>query len=297
MGLQSYFSVNVSKYDEKKCYDIVRPASLNAPKNNAVMFVTEKYIHQADVLNCVNECLVFWPDSVAEIPAELAEKHAIVKCSNPHNAFCEFFRDNKITNIPAPEEMRTVNGAWISHNAVLGENVTVMPGAYVGAGCRVGDNVYIGTGTKLLGDVLIGNNVLIRENTVIGADGLTTDRDAQGKAITMPQFGEIVIEDDVQIGAGVIIARGAIDRTQICRGAKIDNGVFVSHNVYIGEDTFVVGETIFFGSSSTGKRCLISGNATIMNCVHIGDDAVVGAGAVVVKPVQAGSVVKGNPAK
>ena len=94
-----------------------------------------------------------------------------------------------------------------------------------------------------------------------------------------------------------IIARGAIDDTVIRRGSKIDNSSFISHNVRIGEDTFVVGETIMFGSSSTGDKVCISGNSTIRNGVHIGSGALVGMGSVVVKSVAEQSVVKGNPAK
>lgn len=193
--------------------------------------------------------------------------------------------------------MHYIDGAWIAEDVQIGTETEIFPGAYISGECRIGNHVYIGSGVKLMGEVEIGDNVVIRENTVIGADGLTTDRDADGRAITMPQFGKVVIEDNVQIGANVTIARGAIDETRICRGAKIDSGVFISHNVRIDEDSFVVGETIMFGSSSVGKRCLISGNATIMNMVHIGDESVVGAGAVVTKSVQEKTIVKGNPAR
>ena len=113
----------------------------------------------------------------------------------------------------------------------------------------------------------------------------------------MPQFGGVVIEDGVQIGALTVIGRGAIDNTILRRGTKIDNSTFISHNVIIDEDTFVVGESIMFGSSSTGKQVYISGNSTIRNGCHIGDKAVVGMGSVVVKNVGNGAVVKGNPAK
>ena len=132
---------------------------------------------------------------------------------------------------------------------------------------------------------------------MIGADGLSTDRDQNGRALTMPQFGGVILEDDVQIGALTVIARGAIDDTIIKRGSKIDNSSFISHNVIVGEDTFVVGETIMFGSSSTGKQAYISGNATIRDGHHIGDKAKVGMGAVVVENVADGAVVKGNPAR
>ena len=113
----------------------------------------------------------------------------------------------------------------------------------------------------------------------------------------MPQFGGVIIEDDVQIGALTVIGRGAIDNTILKHGSKIDNSTFVSHNVIVGEDTFVVGESIMFGSSSTGKQVLISGNSTIRDGRHIGDKAVIGMGSVVTKNVETGAVVKGNPAK
>ena len=106
-----------------------------------------------------------------------------------------------------------------------------------------------------------------------------------------------IIEDDVKIGALTVIARGAIDNTIIKRGTKVDNSTFISHNVVLGEDTFVVGETIMFGSSSTGKQAFVSGNSTIRDGRHIGDKAIVGMGSVVVKNVDDGVVVKGNPAK
>ena len=113
----------------------------------------------------------------------------------------------------------------------------------------------------------------------------------------MPQFGRIILEDNVQIGALTVIARGAIDDTIIKKGAKIDNSSFVSHNVVIGEDTFVVGETILFGSSSVGSQTLISGNSTIRDGRHVGAKAKVGMGSVVIRDVEDGAVVKGNPAK
>ena len=161
----------------------------------------------------------------------------------------------------------------------------------------MGDNCYVGTGARLVGEIHMGSAVIIRENAVIGADGLSTDRDEYGRALTMPQFGGVVLEDNVQIGALTVIARGAIDNTVLKCGTKVDNSVFISHNVILGEDTFVVGETIMFGSSSTGKQAFISGNSTIRDGRHIGEKSVVGMGSVVVRDVEDGAVVKGNPAK
>lgn len=294
--MDRYFTVSAEKYGKGRTFDIVRPASLDNPKDNAVMFILDQYMAKAKVFETVKNCLVFWPGDV-EVPEALQKLHVVVPCADPHGSYCRFFQDNGITYLPDMGTVQSMNGAWIDSRAVIGRNPQIFPGVYIGGPVRIGNNVFIGAGTKIVGEAEIGDNVVIRENTVIGADGLTTDRDGDGKALTMPQFGKVVLEDDVQVGANVVIARGAIDETRICRGAKIDNCAFISHNVTVGEDTFVVGEAILFGSSSTGKRCLISGNATVMNLVHVGDDSIVGAGAVVVKSVPEKSKVKGSPAR
>ena len=293
---KEYFCVSVSKYISDKQFNVFRPASLDNPKDNAVMFITEKNIDSADVFNTVFNCLVFWPITI-HVPAAMKLNHAVYECQEPRLQFCKFFADNQIKHNPPNDEYEQVNGSFIAKSAKFGANVQLFPGVYIGGEVEIGNNVYIGSGTKIVGKVTIGDDVVIRENSVLGADGLSTDRDENGHAVTLPQFGGIIIEDNVQIGALSVIARGAIDDTIICRGSKIDNSSFISHNVQIGEDTFIVGESIMFGSSSTGVRVLISGNSTIRNGIRIGNEAVVGMGSVVVKPVPDNSVVKGNPAK
>lgn len=294
--MTEYFRVNVSKYVESKDFDVVRPASLNNPKDNAVMFISSGYMQQVDSFRKCKSCLIFWPTG-EEVPTDIAELHAVCVVENTRNGYCGFFRDNSITYYPPVEDFEVVNGAYIAKTAKIGQNCRVLPGAYIGGEVVLGDNCYVGTGARLVGEIHAGNNVVIRENTVIGADGLSTDRDEDGKALTMPQFGGVIIEDDVQIGALTVIGRGAIDNTVLKRGSKIDNSTFISHNVIVGEDTFVVGESIMFGSSSTGKQAFISGNSTIRDGRHIGDKAIVGMGSVVVRDVENGMVVKGNPAK
>ena len=294
--MKEFFKVNVKKYCQEKDFFVVRPASLNNPKNNSVMFIMSSHINQVSSLLSCQNCLVFWPADVL-VPNEIKERHAVMVVSNPHTEYCSFFRDNQITFLPIKEDVELIDGAWISKKASIAKTATILPGAYIGGDCSIGDGSYIGAGAKLVGDVIIGKNVIIRENTVIGADGLTTDRDVDGKAITMPQFGGVLVEDDVQIGANVVIARGAIDNTIIHRGAKIDSCCFISHNVEVGDDSFVVGETIMFGSSSVGERTLISGNCTIANAVHIGSDSILGMSATALKDVPNGVIAFGSPVK
>ncbi len=291
-----YFEVNVKKYVSCRSFNVFRPASLYFPKDNAVMFITKEYMNYVNALESCSSCLVFWPEEV-EIPEVIAGRHAVVTSTDPRTEYCRFYRDNEITYYPEVEEYSLVNGAYISPKAVIGSDSRIFPGAYIGGEVALGNNVYVGSGARLVGRIKVGNNVVIRENAVIGADGLSTNRDEEGRAVTMPQFGGVIIEDDVQIGALTVIARGAIDDTVLRRGSKIDNSCFISHNVILGEDTFVVGESIMFGSASTGKQAYISGNCCVRDGISVGEKALVGMGAVVVKPVPEGAVVKGNPAR
>lgn len=294
--MKEFFKVDAKKYDPTKDYYVVRPSSLNKPQNNSVMFVTSEYINKWEAVLTVENCIVIWPET-EKVPAELSERHAVILHHEPRLGFAEFFRDNGITYNRKPTQYKVVNGAYICDGAIVGQNCDIFPGAYIDSEVMIGNNCYIGSGVKLLGSVKIGNDCIIRENTVIGSDGLTTRRDENGKVVTIPQFGGVTIEANVQIGANTVIGKGAIDDTVIHTGCRIDNSCFISHNVQLGEDTLVVGETIMFGSSSTGKQAFISGNSTVRDGVAIGEKALVGMGSVVVKPVPDGGIVKGNPAK
>lgn len=295
--MKKYFCVNVNKYVKDLNFEVYYPSSLEKPKDFAVSFLTEKNYEKKDIFKKCTNCLIFWPSS-KDIPKDiLSNGHAIVLCDNPHLRFCEFFEENHIDNNPKNEKVKLINGSYISPKAKIGKNVIIQPGAYISGDTRIGDNCYIGCGVKIIGEVKIGNNVVIRENTVLGADGLTTDRNSEGKPVKMPQFGGVVIGNNVIIGANTVIARGAIDNTFVDEETMIDNCVFISHNVQIGKRAFIVGESILFGSSIIGDDAFVSGNVTIRNGIEVGKNAVIGMGAVVVKNVDSDVTVKGNPAK
>lgn len=294
--LKEFFCIDASKYDETKRFHVVRPASLSKPRDNAVMFVTEGFLKYWEAVLGVKECIVIWPEN-HPVPEELAKKHAVILSKEPRYGFAQFFHDNKVTYNTMPKPYRVENGAMICEGAQIGEGTIIFPGAYVDGDVTIGKNCYIASGVRIVGNVQIGDDCIIRENTVIGSDGLTTRRNAEGKIITIPQFGGVVIEDNVQIGANSVVCKGAIDNTIIGSGSRIDNCSFISHNVKMGSDTIVVGEVLMMGSSSTGERAYLSGNVVVRDGVSIGKDSFVGMGAVVVKNVPDGATVKGNPAK
>ena len=172
-----------------------------------------------------------------------------------------------------------------------------MEGAYIGKEVVVGRNVFIGCGVKLLGKVFIGNNTIIRENSVIECEGLSYERDENSELFAIPQFGGVIIGDNVVIGALTVVAKGAIDNTIIESGVKIDNACFVSNNVRIGENTTIVGETLLMGSVEVGKCSDISGNVTVRDNVKVAEKSFSGMGSVIVKDIEDGRIVVGNPAR
>lgn len=296
METQKLFEVNVNRYNERAHFTVCCPASLKNPKDHAVMFVMERCLGDIGALETVQECLVFWPETVA-IPQVIKQRHLVVPVKEPRLEFCRFFKENGIRALPPKERFQIVDGAYIAEGAKVPASCIILPGAYICGRAILGENVYIGAGAKIVSQAMIGDHVIIRENAVIGASGLSMDRDADNSAISMPQFGNVVIEERVEIGANVVIACGAIDETRIEKGSKIDNSTFISHNVHIGKNTFVVGNTIFFGSSSTGANVFVSGSVAVRNKTSIGEGATVGMGAIVTKDVNPHSVVMGNPAR
>ena len=118
--MKNYFDIDISKYVVNKHFRVLRPASLNFPKDNAVMFVTEKYMNRAERLETVKNCLVFWPENI-DIPESISLKHAVVPVEKPRSAYANFFLNNNIHNLPLPSEYEVINGAYIEMGAVIGK--------------------------------------------------------------------------------------------------------------------------------------------------------------------------------
>jgi UDP-3-O-[3-hydroxymyristoyl] glucosamine N-acyltransferase len=193
-------------------------------------------------------------------------------------------------------------GCSVGPLSVIGERVTIGPNCRIGARCVIERGVTLGEGCRIDSgaviryDTVIGNRVIIQSGAVIGSDGFGNARD-KGKFIRIPCFGNVIIEDDVDIGAGVTIDRGNFEPTVLHRGVKIDNLVHVAHNVIIGDDTAIAAQTGISGSTRIGKRVLIGGQAGFVGHIEIGDDSFVGAKAGVSKRVEPGTQVTGYPAR
>lgn len=294
--MENKFLVNSSKYNKKYNFYVRLASSLVNPKSNSVMFITKSYENKLEIFTKIKECIVFYDEKIL-VNEELKKNNLFIKSKNPRLEFAKFFKENKISDFDCQDEGEYINGAYISKNSTIGKNVIIFPFAYIGKGCIIEDNSIICSGAKLIKNVEIGKNCYIGENTVIGCSGLTTMKDKNNEVIDIPQFGNVIIEENVRIGSNTSIARGAIDKTIIQKGSRIDNSCFISHNVNIGKNNLIVGETIMFGSSKTGDNVYISGNSTVREGVEIGEDSLIGMGSVVVKNIGAYKIVKGNPAK
>jgi UDP-3-O-[3-hydroxymyristoyl] glucosamine N-acyltransferase len=144
---------------------------------------------------------------------------------------------------------------------------------YIGNDCEIGDNVKIYPGVKIYHNCKIGNNVIIHANAVIGSDGFGFSKDEAGKYIKMHQLGNVVIMDDVEIGANTVIDRASLGSTVIHKGVKLDNLIQVAHNVEIGDDTVMAAQVGVAGSTKIGKNCMVGGQVGFVGHLKVADGA------------------------
>lgn len=168
-------------------------------------------------------------------------------------------------------------GAYIGRKAKIGNNVMVYPQVYVGDHVEIGDNTILYPGAKIYHECKIGRDCIIHAGAVIGSDGFGFATDENGKFKKIPQLGNVIIEDDVEIGANTTIDRAVMDSTIIRKGVKLDNLIQIAHNVEVGENTGMAAQVGISGSTKIGKNCLIAGQVGIAGHLEIADDVKIGA--------------------
>jgi UDP-3-O-[3-hydroxymyristoyl] glucosamine N-acyltransferase len=187
-------------------------------------------------------------------------------------------------------------GAILAAGVTVGDRVSVMAGAIIGEGCSIGRDSCIHSGAVLYPGVVIGERVAIYANAVIGADGFSFRQSPDGKHQRIRQVGRLVIEDDVEIGACACIDRAALTETRIGKGCKIDKFVFISHNVQLGPDCIVMGQSAVAGSTSIGAGSILCMQTGVREHLVLGEDTTVMARGFVVADTPPKSVVAGVPA-
>jgi UDP-3-O-[3-hydroxymyristoyl] glucosamine N-acyltransferase len=186
--------------------------------------------------------------------------------------------------------------AVISEGAKIGNNVKIYPQVFIGDNVVVGDNTTLFAGVKIYADCVVGKDCIFHSGTVIGSDGFRFAPQNEGTK-KIPQIGNVIIEDDVEIGANCAIDRATLGSTIIRKGVKFDNFIHIAHNVEVGENCYFAAHTVVAGSTKIGKNCMTSGQVGIVGHLQIADDTIVTAQSGVSKSItKSGEVLMGSPA-
>jgi len=186
--------------------------------------------------------------------------------------------------------------SYLGNNVVIGNNVKIYPNVYVGDNVKIDDNVIVFAGAKIYSETVIGKNCMIHSGAIIGADGFGYTPNKEGEFTRVPQTGNVVLEDNVDIGAGTTIDRATLGSTILHRGVKLDNQIQIAHNVEIGEHTVIAAQTGIAGSTKIGKRCMIGGQVGIVGHITIGDNVKIQAQSGIGRNIKDNEVLQGSPA-
>jgi UDP-3-O-[3-hydroxymyristoyl] glucosamine N-acyltransferase len=185
---------------------------------------------------------------------------------------------------------------YVGKNVILGDNVKIFPNCFIGDNVTIGDNVLIYSGVRIYSETVIGNNCNFHSGVIIGSDGFGFAPNADGSYDKIPQIGNVIIENDVEIGAGTTIDRATMGSTIIRNGVKLDNQIQIAHNVEIGEHTVIAAQTGIAGSTKIGKHCTIGGQVGIVGHIIIGNNVRIQAQSGVQKNLKDDEIVQGTPA-
>jgi UDP-3-O-[3-hydroxymyristoyl] glucosamine N-acyltransferase len=186
--------------------------------------------------------------------------------------------------------------AVVGRDVVIGDRVRLFPNVTVYDGVTIGEDTVIHSGVALREGTQVGARVTIHNNVVLGSDGFGYAKDEEKRWLKIPQTGRVVVEDDVEIGAGTTVDCASVGETRIRRGAKVDNLVQVGHSCTVGEDTLLCAQVGLAGSSQVGRRVILAGQVGVAGHLEIGDDAVLTAKSATSHDVPAGRVISGIPA-
>ena len=217
---------------------------------------------------------------------------------NPAPAFEAYLDPSAVidSSTRIPKEVFIDAHVAIGNNVVIGNRVRIHANVTIYDNVAIGDETEIHSGVAIRENCIIGKRVIIHNNAVIGCDGFGYAKDEERHWLKIPQTGRVVIEDDVEIGAGSTIDRASVGESRIARGTKIDNLVQVGHSCTIGEDTLLCAQVGLAGSSHIGNRVILAGQAGVAGHNTIGDDVVLTAKSATSHDVPAGKMISGIPA-
>ena len=235
----------------------------------------------------------------------------LIKVKDPYSSFTtilELFNDDKskrsgISDKSDIDKSSTISkssyvGSYttIGKNSIIGDNCVIDSQVFIGDNVKIGNNCKIYPGTKILNDTIIGNSCIIHSSCSIGSDGFGFAPNDDGTYKKIPQTGNVVIGNNVEIGSNSTIDRATIGSTIINDGVKLDNQIQIAHNVEIGENTAIAAQSGIAGSTKIGKNCMIGGQVGIIGHLKIGDNVKIQAQAGVTSDVDSNARITGTPA-
>lgn len=185
---------------------------------------------------------------------------------------------------------------YVGKNVKIGNNVKIYPNTFIGDNVVIGDNCVFFAGVRIYSETEIGNNCVIHSGTIIGSDGFGFAPHEDGTYSKIPQIGNVILEDDVEVGSCTTIDRATMGSTIIRKGVKLDNQIQIAHNVEIGENTVIASQTGIAGSTKIGRNCMIGGQVGIVGHITIGNNVRIQAQSGIGKSIGDGEVVQGTPA-
>jgi UDP-3-O-[3-hydroxymyristoyl] glucosamine N-acyltransferase len=263
----------------------------------------EEYIYSTESSICiVNKTF---------IPSKpLPEKLTLIKVDDAYQCFAKLLELYAQLNKKKPsiEQPSYISGSakigenayvgafsYIGENVILGNNVAIYPNCYLGDNVRISDNTVLHPGVSVYQDCKIGKDCIIHAGTIIGADGFGFAPDADGKFHKVPQIGNVIVEDDVEIGSNTTIDRATMGSTIIRKGAKIDNLCQIAHNVEVGRNSAMAAQVGVAGSAKIGERVMIGGQAGISGHLHIANDTKIVAQSGIPSTVKKAETLMGTP--
>ena len=237
----------------------------------------------------------------------------LIRVSDPYASFAKlmrFYQNSLSTNLVGIEQPSFIHPtaklgkdvyiaafSYVGENVVIGDNVKIYPHCYLGNEVKVGNSTTFFAGVKIYNHCVVGNEVLIHAGTVIGSDGFGFAPQSNGSYKKVPQLGNVVVEDCVEIGANVCIDRATMGSTIIRKGTKLDKLVQIAHNVEVGDNTVVAAQAGISGSTKIGKQVTIGGQAGIVGHIHIADGTKINGQSGVSKSIRReNTIVTGSPA-
>ena len=236
--------------------------------------------------------------SVVLVSKDFQPKESIsatqIKVDDPYSSFAALLKQYE--QMMANPFSGIHETAFVDESAKVGENVTIHPNAYVGPNAVIGDNCVLHPGAKVMHRCEVGNECTLHAGVIVGSDGFGFAPQAALNYEKIPQIGNVILEDKVEIGANTTIDRATVGSTVIRKGVKLDNLVQIAHNVEVGENTVIAAQTGVAGSTKIGKNCMIGGQVGIIGHLKIGDGVMIAAQSGIGNDLPDGAIVQGSPA-